>query len=170
MTDEQFNPQDEEIEIEAMGVEVSCQPIELYKVLKIANAISGGGEAKHVISEGYVFVNGEVETRKRRKIYDGDLIEFNQEFYVVICDAPVSEGEPDVAEPAAPVVSAPEKLPKSQKSAPAKPKSNKKTSSAAQSKQPKRNDSRSAQKKSKDDKKQPQEEPSSSGRSAIRFF
>lgn len=93
MTDEQFNPQDEEIEIEAIGVEVSCQPIELYKVLKIANAVSGGGEAKHVISEGYVFVNGDVETRKRCKVFDGDLIEFNQEFYLVICDAPVTEPE-----------------------------------------------------------------------------
>lgn len=93
MTDEQFNPQDEEIEIEAIGVEVSCQPIELHKVLKIANAVSGGGEAKHVISEGYVFVNGDVETRKRCKVFDGDLIEFNQEFYLVICDAPVTEPE-----------------------------------------------------------------------------
>ncbi len=81
----------EEIEIEALGVEVTSQPIELYKVLKIANVVSGGGEAKYAISEGYVLVNGELETRKRRKLYDGDLIEFNQEYYVVICDTPVVE-------------------------------------------------------------------------------
>ncbi|MFV0448512.1 MAG: RNA-binding S4 domain-containing protein [Vibrio sp.] len=80
-----------EIEIEAVGVEVASQPIELYKVLKIADAVSGGGEAKYAITEGYVAVNGEVEIRKRRKLYDGDLIEFNQEFYLVICDAPVTE-------------------------------------------------------------------------------
>ena len=79
----------QEIEIEAIGVEVSSQPIELYKVLKIANAVSGGGEAKHVIAEQYVAVNGELETRKRRKLYDGDLIEFNQEYYLVICESPV---------------------------------------------------------------------------------
>ncbi|MCE2594849.1 RNA-binding S4 domain-containing protein [Motilimonas cestriensis] len=82
---------EEEYEIEALGVEVSCQPIELYKVLKIANAVSGGGEAKMAITEGYVAVNGDVETRKRCKIYDGDVIQFNGEFYLVLCDAPVDE-------------------------------------------------------------------------------
>lgn len=81
----------EEIEVEAIGVEVSTQPIELYKVLKIANLVSGGGEAKYAISEGYVAVNGELELRKRCKIYDGDVIEFNGEFYVVLCDQPVQE-------------------------------------------------------------------------------
>ena len=87
----------EEVEIEAIGIEVSSQPIELYKIFKIANLVNGGGEAKHIISEGYVAVNGEIETRKRRKIVDGDLIEFNQEYYVVICD--LAEGElPEVYE------------------------------------------------------------------------
>ncbi|AJR09181.1 urease [Photobacterium gaetbulicola] len=84
----------EEYEVEALGVEVSAQPIELYKVLKIANAVSGGGEAKFAIAEGYVAVNGELEQRKRRKVYDGDVIEFNNEFYLVLCDQPVT----DVAE------------------------------------------------------------------------
>lgn len=81
----------DEIEIEAIGIEIDSQPIELYKVLKIANLVSGGGEAKHIISEGYVAVNGELETRKRRKIYDGDLIEFNREFYLVLCERPEDE-------------------------------------------------------------------------------
>ncbi len=81
----------EEYEVEALGVEVSAQPIELYKVLKIANAVSGGGEAKFAIAEGYVAVNGELEQRKRRKVYDGDVIEFNNEFYLVLCDQPVTE-------------------------------------------------------------------------------
>jgi len=85
--------QGEEIEIEAIGIEVSSHPIELYKVFKIANLVGGGGEAKHLISEGYVAVNGELETRKRRKMYDGDFFEFNQEYYVVVCDAPVTELE-----------------------------------------------------------------------------
>ncbi|PSW10003.1 urease [Photobacterium rosenbergii] len=81
----------EEYEVEALGVEVNVQPIELYKVLKIANAVSGGGEAKFAIAEGYVAVNGELEQRKRRKVYDGDVIEFNNEFYLVLCDQPVTE-------------------------------------------------------------------------------
>ncbi|MGF1690428.1 RNA-binding S4 domain-containing protein [Photobacterium kagoshimensis] len=81
----------EEYEVEALEIEVSAQPIELYKVLKIANLVGGGGEAKFAISEGYVGVNGELEQRKRRKLYDGDVIEFNQEYYVVICDQPVTD-------------------------------------------------------------------------------
>ena len=76
----------EEIEIEAIGIDVDAHPIELYKLFKIANLVSGGGEAKHIIEEGYVAVNGELETRKRRKMYDGDFFEFNQEYYVVVCD------------------------------------------------------------------------------------
>ncbi|WP_019274684.1 RNA-binding S4 domain-containing protein [Vibrio coralliilyticus] len=98
MTDDYENEQ--EIEIEAIGIEVSTQPIELYKVFKIANLVGGGGEAKHLIAEGYVAVNGELETRKRRKMYDGDFFEFNQEYYVVICDSPVTElEEPSVMKP-----------------------------------------------------------------------
>ena len=88
---QELGEEGEEIEIEAIGIDVSSQPIELYKVFKIANLVSGGGEAKHIISEGYVAVNGELETRKRRKMYDGDFFEFNQEYYVVVCDQPVQE-------------------------------------------------------------------------------
>ncbi|GAB2651833.1 RNA-binding S4 domain-containing protein [Vibrio panuliri] len=90
---QEWDDQGEEIEIEAIGIDVSSQPIELYKVFKIANLVGGGGEAKHLIAEGYVAVNGELETRKRRKMYDGDFFEFNQEYYVVVCDAPVTESE-----------------------------------------------------------------------------
>jgi ribosome-associated protein len=91
LSNERHTMSQEEIEVEAIGIEVSTQPIELYKVLKIANAVSGGGEAKMAISEGYVAVNGELEQRKRRKMYDGDLVEFNEEYYVVLCDQPVQE-------------------------------------------------------------------------------
>jgi len=69
----------QEEEIYATLVEIKEEPIELYKVLKIGNLISGGGEAKQVISEGYVFLNGEEETRKRKKVYAGDLVSFNGE-------------------------------------------------------------------------------------------
>ena len=101
----------EEIEVEALEVEVSVQPIELYKVLKIANLVSGGGEAKYAISEGYVAVNGDVELRKRCKIYDGDVIEFNGEYFVVICDQPVQEVTPRDQQPTqvAPVAKAQKK-------------------------------------------------------------
>ncbi|MGB1263535.1 MAG: RNA-binding S4 domain-containing protein [Cognaticolwellia sp.] len=60
-------------------VDISVQPIELCKLLKIANMVGGGGEAKIVISEGYVLVNNEVEFQKRKKIYHHDIVEFNGE-------------------------------------------------------------------------------------------
>ncbi|MEE4253050.1 MAG: RNA-binding S4 domain-containing protein [Desulfuromusa sp.] len=53
--------------------------IELYKVLKIEGLSSSGGEAKAVIAEGQVLVNGVVETQKRKKIVVGDIIEFRNE-------------------------------------------------------------------------------------------
>lgn len=53
--------------------------IELYKILKIENMAASGGEAKYLISEGLVRVNGEVETRKRRKTVPGDIVEYNGE-------------------------------------------------------------------------------------------
>lgn len=60
-------------------VEISKEPIELYKILKFENLVGSGGEAKFVISEGQVIVNGEVETRKRKKIFSGDVIEFGED-------------------------------------------------------------------------------------------
>lgn len=60
-------------------VDISVQPIELCKLLKIANMVGGGGEAKIVISEGYVLLNDEVEFQKRKKVYHDDIVEFNGE-------------------------------------------------------------------------------------------
>jgi ribosome-associated protein len=60
-------------------VEISKEPVELYKLLKFESLVSSGGEAKHVIAEGLVLVNGQVETRKRKKIISGDIVEFGNE-------------------------------------------------------------------------------------------
>lgn len=57
-------------------VEVSEVPIELYMILKLENMAASGGEAKHLISRGMVTVNGEIETRKRKKLFSGDVVEF----------------------------------------------------------------------------------------------
>lgn len=57
-------------------VEINKEPIELHKILKFENLFQSGGEAKFAISEGLVRVNGDVETRKTKKIMSGDLIEF----------------------------------------------------------------------------------------------
>jgi ribosome-associated protein len=56
-------------------VGISKEPIELYKILKFEGIASSGGEAKSIIGNGQVLVNGLVETRKRKKIISGDTIE-----------------------------------------------------------------------------------------------
>lgn len=57
-------------------VELTKEPVELYKILKFEGLVASGGEAKSFIAAGQVSVNGEVETRKRRKIVSGDVIDF----------------------------------------------------------------------------------------------
>jgi ribosome-associated protein len=57
-------------------VEITTEPVELYKILKFEGLTASGGEAKQVIADGYVRVNHQVETRKRKKIVTGDIIEF----------------------------------------------------------------------------------------------
>ena len=60
-------------------VEITREPVELFKILKFEGLVSSGGEAKMVIDEGYVRVNCDVETRRRKKIFSGDVIEFGDE-------------------------------------------------------------------------------------------
>jgi ribosome-associated protein len=74
-------------------IELNHQPVELCKLLKIANLVSGGGEAKIVISEGYVLLNGEVEYQKRKKVYHEDVIEFNGEVVQLLINEALTESE-----------------------------------------------------------------------------
>jgi ribosome-associated protein len=60
--------------ITTVGVHES--PVALYKILKMENLVASGGEAKFVIADGLVTVNGETETRKRKKIFPGDIVAF----------------------------------------------------------------------------------------------
>jgi len=60
-------------------VEISKEPVELYKILKFEGLVTSGGEAKSVIAGGLVMVNGEPETRKRKKVVAGDIISFCDE-------------------------------------------------------------------------------------------
>ena len=60
-------------------VEISKEPVELYKILKFEGMVSSGGEAKSIIADGQVLVNGKIETRKRKKIVSGDIVELGKE-------------------------------------------------------------------------------------------
>lgn len=49
--------------------------IELIKLLKVQRIAESGGQAKLIVEEGEVKLNGTVETRKRAKLRNGDVIE-----------------------------------------------------------------------------------------------
>lgn len=53
--------------------------IKLGQALKAAGFVDSGVEAKEVIQEGLVLVNGEVETRRGRKLYEGDVVSFENQ-------------------------------------------------------------------------------------------
>ena len=61
-------------------VEITKEPVELYKVLKFEGIVSSGGEAKSVVADGLVSVNGEIETRKRKKLVAGDIVHVTKPF------------------------------------------------------------------------------------------
>ena len=69
----------------AVVVELTQSPTELYKILKFEGLVSSGAEAKKVIADGLVLVNGEVETRKRKKITTGDEIQFLDSILAIYC-------------------------------------------------------------------------------------
>lgn len=62
--------------------------IELIKLLKVMNFVESGGMAKAVVDEGLVSVNGEVESRKRRKLIAGDVVQFDTQSVTVLPPLP----------------------------------------------------------------------------------
>jgi ribosome-associated protein len=67
------------------NIEIYAEPIALYQLLKFEALVSSGGEAKVAIDNGRVLVNGDLETRRRKKIIAGDIIEFEkQQFNIVL--------------------------------------------------------------------------------------
>ncbi|MFT5526131.1 MAG: ribosome-associated protein [Pirellulaceae bacterium] len=58
----------------------------LDQFLKYHDVVGTGGQAKMVIQEGMVSVNGAIETRRRRKLVHGDLVEFDGDVMVVEFD------------------------------------------------------------------------------------
>ena len=59
-------------------ITINTEFIKLDSLLKFAALVGTGGEAKVVISEGMVKVNGEVCTMRGKKIYPGDKVEFER--------------------------------------------------------------------------------------------
>ena len=58
--------------------------IKLGQAIKAAGFVSTGVEAKIVIQNGEVLLNGEVEVQRGKKLYDGDIVSYNgQELKIV---------------------------------------------------------------------------------------
>ena len=70
MTDDAMNDKPRDVII-------TCEPVELYKVLKFEGLVGSGGEAKSAIDDSAVSVNGCVELRRRRKLVTGDIVTFD---------------------------------------------------------------------------------------------
>ena len=58
-------------------ISISTEFIKLESLLKFAAVVGTGGEAKAVIQEGLVKVNGEVCTMRGRKLHPGDQVQFD---------------------------------------------------------------------------------------------
>ena len=73
--------------------------IRLGQYLKRAGLVATGGEAKYLIQEGLVYVNGEVETRRKRQLHVGDTVEFQDHAHTVtpedLSGPPASGGMPE---------------------------------------------------------------------------
>ena len=61
---------------EKIIAELESEFVELFKILKFEGLAESGADAKQAVKDGLVKVNGEVETRKRKKIRAGDQIDF----------------------------------------------------------------------------------------------
>ena len=63
--------------MEIIKLRESDEFIKLGQALKAAGLVDSGVEAKEAVQDGLVKVNGETDTRRGRKLYDGDRVEFD---------------------------------------------------------------------------------------------
>ena len=67
----------------SIPVAISTEFIKLQDAMKFANIVYSGGEAKTLIQEGEVLVNGEVCTMRGKKLYNGDKFTFDGQTYLI---------------------------------------------------------------------------------------
>lgn len=66
------------------AIQITDDYIKLGQALKLANLVSSGVEAKMVIQDGKVKVNGEVDNRRGRKLYPQDVFEYQGQSVTVL--------------------------------------------------------------------------------------
>ena len=67
-----------------MEIKIRDEFIKLGQALNLAGVVEDGVEAKYAIQDGLVQVNGEVDQRRGRKVYEGDVITFEDQEIKVI--------------------------------------------------------------------------------------
>ncbi len=65
------------------NITINTDFIKLEAFLKFAGAVGTGGEAKVVINDGQVYVNGDVCTMRGKKLHSGDCVKYNGTEYTV---------------------------------------------------------------------------------------
>lgn len=65
------------------SITIKDEYITLGQFLKFAGIVSSGVDAKMIIKEGLVKVNGEVDTRRGKKLCHGDQVEYGKDIYVI---------------------------------------------------------------------------------------
>ncbi len=70
-----------------MNFKITSDFIKLDSFLKGINLVGSGGEAKLVIADGLVTVNGAVEIRRGRKLYPGDRVAVDGQEFIVESEA-----------------------------------------------------------------------------------
>lgn len=71
----------------AIPVVIHTEFIKLQDAMKYANIVYSGGEAKQMILDGTVNVNGEACTMRGKKLYPGDTFTFNGQSYLICIHA-----------------------------------------------------------------------------------
>ena len=71
-------------------IQIQTETIRLSQLLKLANVVQDGSEAKFRIANEEVMVNGAIEVRRGRKLRNGDLVEFAGDSFEIVANGPTS--------------------------------------------------------------------------------
>ena len=67
------------MEVSKQVVKIKDEHIKLGQLIKLAGLVDNGVEAKYAIQNSLVLVNGQIDTRRGRKIVPGDIVKFKDE-------------------------------------------------------------------------------------------
>lgn len=75
---------------DAQDLPIRDEMIRLGQLLKLAGLAEDGIQAKQLIEDGLVQVNGDIEERRGRQLHPGDVVSVNRESVRIVADAPAA--------------------------------------------------------------------------------